>query len=160
MTSRRALKPGGYIELQELRFVLHSDDGTMPEGDKYGYSRFIDLCMEGFGKFGVNALAMENNRGLLADGGFVNIQEKVWKVPIGTWPKDRTMKTIGLYNRSIITDGLQSVGMAPLTRALGWSREEVEVFLVQVRKSLMDVSAHSYYTFHAVYGQKPSGSAS
>jgi hypothetical protein len=158
--SCRALKPGGWIELQELRFFMQCDDGTMPGRDRYGYSKFIDLCMEGFRKFGVNALATEKSRELLTDGGFIDVEEKVWKVPVGIWPKDPTMKTIGLYNRSIIIDGLQGVGMAPLTRALGWTPAEVEVFLVEVRKSLMDSSIHSYYTFHAVYGRKPLISAS
>lgn len=128
--------------------------------EDYRYCKYIDLCMEGYGRFGVNARAMENNKTLLEEGGFVNIGEKVWKVPIGTWPRDPTMKTIGLYNRSIIIDGLQGVGMAPLTRALKWTPEEVEVFLVDVRRSLMKSPAHAYYTYHCVYGQKPPGKAS
>lgn len=37
----------------------------------------------------------------------------------------------------------------------GLSVEEVEVFLIDVRKSLMDKSVHSYLMFHVCYGQKP-----
>ena len=132
----------------------------MPANPKdYRYCEYIDLCMEGYGRFGVNALAMENNRALLENGGLVNVGERIWKVPIGAWPKDPTMKTVGIYNRSIIIDGLQGVGMAPLTRALKWSPEQVEVFLMDVRRSLMKSPAHAYYTFHCVYGQKPGGEA-
>lgn len=148
-----ALKPGGWIELQELRFHLECDDGTIPEG--YGYGRFVDLCMEGFRSFGINPLVMEKNPELLRDSGFINVDEKVWKVPIGLWPKDPKMKTIGLYNRSMLIDALQAVSMAPLTRGLKWSPADVEVFLVDVRKSLMDSSIHSYLRFHVAYGQKP-----
>lgn len=123
----------------------------------YSYGKFVDLCMEGFSKFGINPLAMEKNHELLTEGGFENVTEKVWKVPIGIWPKDRKMKTIGLYNRSMIIDALQAVSMAPLTRGLGWTAAQVEVFLIDVRKSLMDSSVHSYLTFHVVTGQKPRG---
>jgi hypothetical protein len=150
-----ALKSGGWVELQEIRFHLQCDDGTMPGPEHYGYGRFVDLCMEGFRSFGINPLMMEKNQELLRDGGFVNVEEKVWKVPIGMWPKDQKMKTIGLYNRSMLIDALQAVSMAPLTRGLKWSPAEVEVFLIDVRKSLMNTGIHSYLTYHVVYGQKP-----
>ncbi|KAK1546343.1 methyltransferase domain-containing protein [Colletotrichum paranaense] len=150
-----ALKPGGWVELQELRFVLQCDDGTMPGPEEYGYGKFVDLCMSGFRSFGINPLAMERNSEMLRESGFENVVEKVWKVPIGTWPRDQKLKTIGLYNRSMLIDALQAVSMAPLTRGLKWSPAEVEVFLIDVRKSLMNVSIHSYLTFHVVFGQKP-----
>jgi hypothetical protein len=153
--SDRALKPGGWIELQEFRFVLNCDDGTMPPD--YGYGLFIDRCREGFETFGVDVLLMEKNKELLINSGFVNVQEKVYKVPIGVWPKDPSMKRVGLYKRSNLIDALQAVSMAPLTRGLKWTPAEVETFLVGVRKSLMNASIHSYLTFHIVIGQKPDG---
>ncbi|KAK2008971.1 methyltransferase domain-containing protein [Colletotrichum eremochloae] len=153
--AHRSLRPGGWVELQELRFHLQCDDGTVPPG--YGYGRFVDLCMEGFRSFGIDPLGMERNAERLRASGFERVEEKVWKVPIGTWPRDQRLKTIGLYNRSMLIDALQAVSMAPLTRGLKWSAAEVEIFLIDVRKSLMDSSIHSYLTFHVVCGQKPSG---
>ncbi|TDZ36735.1 Secondary metabolism regulator LAE1 [Colletotrichum spinosum] len=152
--AREALRPGGWIELQELRFHLQCDDGTMPGPEGYGYGRFVDACMAGFRSFGIDPLAMERNAELLRAGGFGGVVERVWKVPIGTWPRDPTLKTIGLYNRSMLVDALQAVSMAPLTRGLRWSAEEVELFLIDVRKSLMNSAIHSYLTFHVTYGQK------
>lgn len=127
----------------------------MPED--YAYRKFISVAIEGFAVFGVDVLAIEKNAPLLAATGFDRVEEKVWKIPIGTWPRDRKLKTVGLYNRCMIYDALNAVGMAPLTRGLGWSAEEVEVFLVDVRRSLMNAGVHSYLTFHVVYGQKPVG---
>jgi len=40
-------------------------------------------------------------------------------------------------------------------RGLGWSKAEVQVYLVDVRKCLMDNSVHSYFPFHVSYEQKP-----
>jgi hypothetical protein len=71
----RALQPGGYIELQELRFVTRCDDDTVPPD--YHYGRFINLCIDGFKHFGVNPLSMEKNPDLLQADGFENIREKV-----------------------------------------------------------------------------------
>ncbi|KAK2049476.1 methyltransferase domain-containing protein [Colletotrichum somersetense] len=155
--AHRALRPGGWVELQELRFHLQCDDGTMPDPAQYGYGRFVDLSMEGFRSFGIDPLGMERNSERLRAAGFERVEERVWKVPIGTWPRDQNLKTIGLYNRSMLIDALQAVSMAPLTRGLKWSAAEVEVFLIDVRKSLMNSSIHSYLTYHVVYGQKPGG---
>jgi hypothetical protein len=55
------------------------------------------------------------------------------------------------------TDGLQGNSMKSFTKGLGWTAEEVEVFLVSVRVSLKNRSVHSYLTFHVCYGQKPMG---
>ena len=36
------------------------------------------------------------------------------------------------------------VAKRPMERGLGWTTAEIEIFLVEVRKSLMDSSFHSY----------------
>jgi hypothetical protein len=41
--------------------------------------------------------------------------------------------------------GLSGLSMALFTRGLGWTKEELEVFLVEVRKSMKDKSIHGYY---------------
>jgi hypothetical protein len=141
------------METQELHFTARCDDGTM-KGD-YVLAKWLDLVKQGLEKFGVDLLGPRKHSAWLKDAGFVNTDEKVFKVPIGEWAKNSTLKTIGLYNRSMIMDGLQGISIKPLTKGLGWTPEEIEVFLVDVRKSLMDRSQHSYLTFHVCYGQKP-----
>jgi hypothetical protein len=41
--------------------------------------------------------------------------------------------------------GLSGLSMALFTRSLGWMKEELEVFLVEVRKSRKDTNIHGYY---------------
>src|SRR4051794_16162221 len=113
---RRAIKPGGWIELQELRFVVQCDDDSCPPD--YQYGGFAELVIDGFRTFGIDPLSMERNAELLRESGFEDVREKVWKVPIGTWPRDPKLKTAGLYNRAMIYDALQGVALAPLTRGL------------------------------------------
>lgn len=43
------------------------------------------------------------------------------------------------------SDGLSGLSMAVFTRGLGWTQEELEVFLVEVRKSIKDTKIHGYY---------------
>jgi hypothetical protein len=54
-----------------------------------------------------------------------------------------------------VLDGLDAMSFGPLCRGLGWSKEEVQVYLVDVRKCLMDNSVHSWFPFHMSYGRKP-----
>lgn len=98
---------------------------------------------------------MEKNPANVKEAGFVSVEEKIFKVPVGVWPRNPKMKTVGLYNRSMIYDGLQGISMGPFTRGLKWTPEEVEVYLVGVRKALMNSSVHSYLPFHVTMGQKP-----
>ncbi|KAM0550592.1 hypothetical protein ACHAPJ_008850 [Fusarium lateritium] len=149
----RALKPGGWIELPEFRWVYGCDDGTLRPD--FTPPQMVDNIKAGLAKFGIEMHAAEKNEDRLRDAGFVNIRHEIKKVPVGPWPKDKNLKMIGLYNRSVIYDGLQAITMGPYTRGLGWTPEEVEIFLVRVRKDLMDPSVHSYVHFHSLCAQKP-----
>jgi len=41
--------------------------------------------------------------------------------------------------------GVSGLSMAVFTRGLGWSVEELEMFLVDVRASMKDPKVHGYY---------------
>jgi len=89
--------------------------------------------------------------------GFINVQVQIYSVPIGRWPRNRTLKSIGMYWQACISDFLQAASVGLLIKALGWSREEVEVFLVDVRKSMGKdgEGVHSSMPFYIIHGQKP-----
>ncbi|KAM7212281.1 secondary metabolism regulator LAE1 [Rhypophila decipiens] len=148
-----ALKPGGWIELQDLKFDYSCDDGTMTED--YGPLKMSHLIHEALARFGVDTHSADRNPERAEAAGFVDLRHSVIKLPVGPWARDKTMKTVGLYNRSSIYDGLHAITMGPLTRGLKWSSEEVEVFLAGVRKDLLDTRIHSYITWHSICAQKP-----
>ncbi|RFU78682.1 s-adenosyl-l-methionine-dependent methyltransferase [Trichoderma arundinaceum] len=102
-----ALKPGGWIELQELQFEVKCDDGTVREDNKVG--DFFETMKRALVNFNVDLLAMRHNKRNVTDAGFVEVTEIPFKVPIGVWPRDPRMKMIGLYNRSMIHDALYGV---------------------------------------------------
>lgn len=116
--------------------------------------RFFLLATQGLSALGIDLVSSLSQVQNLTDYGFTNVQHKVMKIPIGTWSKNQTLKTIGLYAKVGILEGLQAMSFGPLCRGLGWTREEVENLLVDVRRSLSDPKVHSYLPFHIVYGQK------
>lgn len=91
----------------------------------------------------------------MQEAGFTSVTERVFRVPIGIWPKNWVLKAVGLYWRTILLDGLQAIALGPLTRGLGWNREQVEVFLMDVRSAYHDNVAFMYMPLHIVYAQKP-----
>jgi SAM-dependent methyltransferase len=90
-----ALKPGGFIEVVDITNPPQSDDGSIPEGSQL--LRFFEHLTDGCKQVGRDLRAMYEWRRQLEEAGYVNIQERVLKVPIGGWPKDRRLKEAGVF---------------------------------------------------------------
>jgi hypothetical protein len=148
----RHTKPGGWAEFQEMHYLPHCDDGTMPPD--FPLRNYFSVVTEGLRNLGVLLDASRNEASNLSAYGFINVRHEIMKIPIGTWPMNKTLKKVGLYAKTGITDGLQGMAFGPLCRGMGWSKEQVEVMLIDVRKALADSSVHSYLPFHVMYGQK------
>lgn len=108
---------------------------------------------------------------VLEDAGFVDVKMEVHKWPTNDWPKYPEYKELGIWANENFIAGFESFTMAPLTRAHGWTKEEVQVFLVEVRKDLGNRSIHAYWPMsvahlflviianrfrYNIYGRKPS----
>ena len=155
LTTRRHLRPGGWIEIQEIVHYPIAVHGDMPAD--HPVASYWHLIREGLANLGVDFHAASEGKlaRMMEDCGFVNVTEKVLHVPIGTWPKNKVLKTVGLYWRTILLDGIQAIALGPLTRGCRWTREQVELFLIQVRRAYHDNSVLMYMPLHIVYAQKP-----
>lgn len=152
-TAFKHTKPGGYLESQELNPYPHSDDGTMP--DDWPFMRYVEKLQEASLEVGRELNIAPKLRGWFEAAGFVDIQQRVFKAPIGRWPKDPDMKDLGHWWAENMSVGLAGFSLAYFSRALGWSAEEIELYLVDVRKSLTDRDVHAYHRMYVVWGRKP-----
>jgi hypothetical protein len=123
----------------------------------YAVDKWLTLVQQGLLKLGPDLNSTTRLANDLREAGYVNVEERIFKVPIGIWAKNKTLKMIGLYLRTVIFEGLQAISLAAFVKGLGWSQQEMEVLLVDVRKDLVDVTKHTYFPFHVIYGQKPVG---
>jgi hypothetical protein len=57
---------------------------------------------------------------------------------------------IGLWVHEDFAGGLEGLTLAIFTRALGWTKEEVIAFLVDVRKDMADTKVHAYTQLYAL----------
>lgn len=107
--------------------------------------RWANLLVDASVKFGRPYIQIPTLTDLLKDAGFVDVSMKAYKWPSNEWPRDPKWKWLGSWQSENMLSGLEGFSMAPLTRAHGWSRPQVEVFLIDVRKDLKDRSIHAYW---------------
>ncbi|KAL2217732.1 methyltransferase [Thermoascus aurantiacus ATCC 26904] len=147
------LRPGGYLEMQSIEVATYSDDGSHLRSEMF--IKGLDLVTEASIKFGKSMQTMGTWKKKMELAGFVNVTEKIYKLPQRPWPDDPKQKELGLYNQANILEALGSYTYALLSRVLHWNRLEIEVLLAGVRREIKDVSIHSYTKVYFVYGQKP-----
>ncbi|TVY56720.1 putative methyltransferase tdiE [Lachnellula cervina] len=145
--------PGGYIELSDITVPICCDDGTMK--DDSAMLRWILLLLEASSRVGRDLNVSATYKAQLERVGYTGIVEKIYVWPMNRWPKDPKFKELGIWTCENMIGGVAGLSMALLTRVLGWSVEEVEAYLVNVRKEIKDTKIHSYWNIRTVYGRKP-----
>lgn len=150
----RTLRPGGYIESCEASARTSCDDDTLDPNS--ATHRWSEIFLEFGRKTGRSFILSEDHgfKKVMEEAGFVDVKEHPFKMPTSGWPKDPHLREIGDYvNLSVEADGAGYVLF--LTNVLGWSREEVELFVAQVRKEGRQRRIHAYFFGAMVVGRKP-----
>ncbi|QKD52025.2 S-adenosyl-L-methionine-dependent methyltransferase [Fusarium oxysporum Fo47] len=145
--------PGGYVEFQETGGIILSDDGTLTPD--HALSKWCNLLGEAFTKLGSTSIEFDKIKAIMQEVGFVDVVDKRFKWPTNPWPRDKKYKELGTWNHYNSSNALESLTMASFSRAHGWSRDEVIMFLVDVRKDLNNPSVHAYNPICSIYGKKP-----
>lgn len=148
-----ATKPGGWAEFSDYEMNYYSDDCSMPEDSNM--KKLAELLVEGCDKIGRTVSPGPKLKGWMEQAGFKDIQQEVCKLPMGAWPKDKTMKKIGAFNFVQTYEGLEAFVLAVFTRILGWTADEVQVFIAKCRADMKRKDVHMVLNFWVVYGQRP-----
>ena len=138
------LKPGsGWIEHIEIDMEPRCDDHTLPPDSmlRKWYGWLADATQRAF-----RPIAYEHRtRQLLQAAGFIDIQETVIRVPYNTWPNDPHQKDIGRWYNLGLTEGLEALTFAPLTRVYHWDlNAHVRPIVEGVRRELCNRKIHAY----------------
>ncbi|KAJ6438995.1 glycoside hydrolase family 76 [Purpureocillium lavendulum] len=114
---------GGWFESQELDSPLCCDDGTLSPDDPVALW-FNDL---------ITASDILNRPAVLGATlkdafervGFVDVQQRGIKMPIGGWAKDDKLKEVGLMWRANLLEGLAGFSYQLLSRAFNRTADEI-----------------------------------
>jgi len=140
----RCLKPGGWLEHQEVSLGVYSDDDSIPPDSIW--TEWANVFAEAGRKIGQTTEIRDNGNFLkwMKDAGFDNVQSKPVKVPMGGWPLDTKWKTIGQFNRLCFETSMEGYSMYFLTNVMGWEYAEVQLWLKKVREALANKKYHGY----------------
>ncbi|RDW69965.1 S-adenosyl-L-methionine-dependent methyltransferase-1 [Coleophoma crateriformis] len=146
-------KPGGWMESQDVMHPPFCDDGTMPADWPFRqWSKDIEDAARDAGR---PLRTADKLKKWFIEAGFVDVHERAVKLPINTWPRDKSVKILGHWWAENLLSGLQGFSLALLSRVYNWSKDEIEVYLVNVRKAIVDRKVHAYHKFYTVWGRKP-----
>jgi metalloendopeptidase OMA1, mitochondrial len=120
-----ALRPGGWLECQEFGSLVECDDGSLPvDSALASWARDVNLAASQAGRPRDVADRMLQ---WFKEVGFVDVHEVRYKVPIGTWAKDRRLKEMGVLWREVMEHGLEALSMRLLSEVLEWDEAKIKV---------------------------------
>lgn len=87
------LKPGGWIQLASTIPGALTDDDSIPANS--GYAESGRVYFEIAEKMGAPLDCPRQWGQQMRDAGFINVQDVVYKLPMGPWPRSKRLRTVG-----------------------------------------------------------------
>jgi len=148
------LKPGAFLEVHEYDANVYSDED--PDSKNAPWTRsWIEHLEAGSTAFGKPLNVGRFHKQWMEEAGFVDIEEKVVKCPIGHWTKDLNLKELGRFERWHMNESVEAHSMALYTRVLHYTVDEAKVAFEMVRKEFNDKKLFLYTVYRFVYGRRP-----
>ena len=138
------LRPGGYIELQDVSLPLQGADMKF-EGT--ALQRWASMIMDASRILGKEWDRVPRYKEYLEEIGFVDVVERKFHWPIGPWAKGKQNKNLGVWARANLLQSLGGLSMAVLTKGMGMTAGEIEVLLVDVRDDINKDGAESLHAY-------------
>ncbi|KAF8854588.1 methyltransferase LaeA [Acephala macrosclerotiorum] len=150
----RHLKPGyGWLEHVEIDMVPRCDDGTLPPSSHL--VQWANYLLDATARASRPLAYNPNIRSMLEGAGFVEIQEQIIKVPLNPWPADPHLKDVGRWYNLSLTQGLEALSLAPLTRINNWSKADVDRLTAAAKRDICSKRYHSYSNMHIWVARRP-----
>lgn len=150
----RHLKPGAFIEHVEIDFTPHGVNGSLREN--MALVRWARDLTAAFAHARQHLnLEPLNPEAMLKQAGFEDVQCATHPVPYHPWPEDEKKKVVGRWFNLGMIQGVQALSMAPLTRYGGYSREQVDDLLSEVKREICTRSIVTQCHMHIWTARRP-----
>lgn len=119
------LNPGGFFESQEFDAAISCDDGTLDEASPvFQWYRNLQIASAQLNRPLVMAGSVKR---IYEEVGFLDVKERIFKVPINGWARDERLKDIGrMWERNLL-QGLAGFSFHLFNRAFGQTAAQIEV---------------------------------
>jgi len=140
--AKNSLRPGAYLQLAGSVPDFQSDDGSLPPGT--AYAELGQIYFQMAERVGASGWEPTRWRRYLEEAGYVDVVERVLKIPTNPWPRDRRYKTIGAFELSHFRDTIANVFARGYTQILGGDPTYFEVLLAKARGEVLNRDMHSW----------------
>ncbi|OCK75079.1 S-adenosyl-L-methionine-dependent methyltransferase [Lepidopterella palustris CBS 459.81] len=149
------LKPGGFLELQELHLLPHLRGGQISH-DTGTIGHFTMLLTEAFGNFGIDLHAPTALESLMKDAGYVEVTVECRNMPLSSKPASLDLDDAGNTMWYWLYFGADGLSNKPLREGLGWVEEKRQALLNELRETLEKQSRNEQilFRYYVVYGRK------
>ncbi|KAI3573792.1 S-adenosyl-L-methionine-dependent methyltransferase [Fusarium oxysporum f. sp. albedinis] len=148
-----ALEPGGWFESQEVDGKVCCDDGTLdPNGPLAVWSNDLIVASEKLGRPAILAATLKE---VFERVGFVDVQQRIFKMPINGWARDSRLREIGYLWGANVLEGLAGFSYQLFNKAFERTSAQIEVSLINVRQDITNPRIHWYMPAFVVWGRKP-----
>ena len=132
------------MELVEIDWTPRSDDNSLPENSRY--ARWVNELYKAMDMAGRDMRVDPNTCNKLRELGFVDVREQKMKLYHNPWLTGGADEGLGRWFNLTLTYALESLSMAPFTRYLNWSPQEVKSFADEVQHEICLLRHHGYCT--------------
>ncbi|KAJ4258044.1 hypothetical protein NW762_008184 [Fusarium torreyae] len=147
------LKPGGYIEMQEYDAWIFSDDDSC---DRAPWTmEWVNKLDEASKMFGKQINVAKYHKQWMIDAGFEDVKERVYRIPIGPWAKDPTLKELGRYELTHMQMSVESHTPALFTRVWNYSKDQAMVMMEGVKREFRSRELRLITSYRFITGRKP-----
>jgi len=152
-----AMEPGAIIEFQNIHFPWRSESFCLDDSDPEQHSYYL---IAGARELGIDLRADENLEEWLKQAGFINYKERCFPLCTSYTGENQTKQKLSSLNLRNLLDGLDAYSKGFMVHGLGWSPEQVELSLVEVRRRLSSKGNPVWMSASVCYAQKPAPEAS
>lgn len=138
-----SLQPGGWVENHEVDVLFCCEGSDLPS--TCAYVRWAELWNTGLQALGATGRCYpEQMKAQMSESGFTNIAMEIHRMPVGFCTGDTQYKELGLLNLEGITSGIGGMSLKAFLEGLKWSRNDMELLLMEVRKELQETESPIY----------------
>lgn len=105
--------------------------------------KWNELVITGAAKLGRPWTNVQHYKRWMEESGFDDVVEESFYWPTSAWAKGKYFKDISMYFQEDTLKGLEGLSLKAM-RALGWSVEEIQAFLADVRSDVNNTSIHAF----------------
>ncbi|KAJ6191207.1 hypothetical protein N7519_001228 [Penicillium mononematosum] len=148
------LKPGGWFEQVEIDFRprVEDKDGEPGRAMANWYSTLKHAT-----EATMRPLAHSSNETIrnLQEAGFTEIDHQIVGLPMNPWHPDSHEQKVARWYNLAISESVQPMCLAPFSRVLSWTREQIDRIAFDVKQEAFDKRIKTYNLLHIYQARKP-----